>query len=148
MNPLPLAEFDARLLGILIPVSGFAFVISILLIRSKIRMQRNKLWHETARLALEKGQPIPIPPSAIENDPVDASGEKQNSVANDIRTGLILLAIAGGSFFSKKEGMPLPSAAYYVTGFLGLAFLINAAIGKFLHPADVSKETNKDTGKS
>lgn len=148
MNNLLLADFDPTLLGFLVPVATFSFVICIIFIKSLADTQRRKLWHETARLALEKGQPIPIPPTAIEKDKDDNATEKQNPIANDIRVGLILLAIAAGLFLANREGFYLPSVSYFVTGFLGIAFLINAVVGQLLKPKTAKNETSSNANRS
>ena len=37
----------------------FGFVLLVILIRNIFRLRHQRLWHETARIALEKGQPVP-----------------------------------------------------------------------------------------
>jgi hypothetical protein len=44
---------------VLVPIAVFVFVLFIILINRYFWIKRQQLWHETARLALEKGQPIP-----------------------------------------------------------------------------------------
>jgi hypothetical protein len=41
----------------------FGFVALIVLMKTVFRMQRQKLWHETARAAIDKGQPLPPAPA-------------------------------------------------------------------------------------
>lgn len=54
ISPLAdVSEHDWKLLII------FAFVAVIIGMRTLSRMQRQKLWHETARAAIDKGQPLP-----------------------------------------------------------------------------------------
>ena len=38
----------------------FAFVIVLVVIKNVFQMRQSRLWHETARAALEKGQPLPL----------------------------------------------------------------------------------------
>jgi Flp pilus assembly protein TadB len=54
--------------------------------------RRQQLWHETARLALEKGQPLP---AALDESAEDRQPDKPG---NDIRAGLILVATGVGLF--------------------------------------------------
>ena len=51
--PFGLASQDTTLVVI------FGFVICLVVIKQIFRFQRAKLWHDTARMAMEKGQPIP-----------------------------------------------------------------------------------------
>lgn len=80
--------------------------------------RRKILWHETARLALEKGQPIP---SMQENASPRPPREKQS----DIRKGLVLVAIGGGLYFFLgalvSSKMALAGA---IPGFIGGALLL------------------------
>jgi len=39
----------------------FGFVLLVVLMKSIARCRRDRMWHETARLAIEKGQPLPPP---------------------------------------------------------------------------------------
>lgn len=81
--------------------------------------RRQKLWHETARIALERGQPLP--PLSNEDKPKSA----RQSAENDIRTGLILIGVGGGlylfmgNFLGGKMGY-----VGAVPGLMGIAFLL------------------------
>jgi hypothetical protein len=141
MNLLPLAEFDPRWLGLILPLITLVFVATIVVISNYFAHQKRKLWHETARLALEKGQPVPIAPSAIE----EAVGQKplnDRPRRGDVKVGLILLAVATGLFMS-REDMGIPSTSYYVPGFIGIAFLVNALITYLTKPKASEKESSQ-----
>jgi hypothetical protein len=51
-------------------------------------------------------------------------------VRRDLKTGLILIAVATGMYFGSKdiEGMKQASMGVYIPGFIGVALLVNAAI--------------------
>ena len=85
--------------------------------------KRQALWHETARIALEKGQPLPSMP-----DEQEARQERENK-ANDFRTGLIMIAIGAGLylfFLSLFGGWMRYVGA--IPGFIGVALLIYATL--------------------
>jgi hypothetical protein len=76
------------LIAIVAPLFCAAFIIGAILYYKHTRAQ---LWHETARLALEKGQPLPVPPDESARARVEIRGER-----NDVRTGLILIGVGVG----------------------------------------------------
>ena len=116
----------------------FSFIILMILIRRIFQWQRHKLWHETARLALEKGQPIT---SAGVDPEVQSwrSWRRRRSATFDFRRGLILLAVSAGMYF----GMPDHSQKYMlIPAFIGAAFLIMGVIS--LCTADKTKVHERD----
>lgn len=82
--------------------------------------RRHQLWHETARVALEKGQPLPPMPADVAPPPIT-----ENKPANDIRTGLILIATGAGLFLFLNmlvgRGLGFVGA---IPGFIGVALLL------------------------
>ena len=94
----------------------FAVIVAVVAIYFKHRRRQMELWHETARLALEKGQPLP--PLSL--------GATGGHPRNDVRIGLIMIAVAGGIWLL----LP-PTGARPVTylaaipGFIGVALLLN-----------------------
>ncbi len=75
-----------------IPVAGIIFGCGVaavaIIFGVSYAKKEQELWHETARIAIEKGQPVPPGPSEIK------SGGKRN----DIRVGLILIAVGLGVY--------------------------------------------------
>lgn len=107
----------------------FGFVLCLILIMSFFRYQRAKMWHETARLALEKGQPVPS-----QWDLPRMSGRMRHCGSWnfwnpwwEIRRGLVLLAVSGGLYLSLGERthgwIAIPAcigAVYLLLGLLSL----------------------------
>lgn len=128
--------------GMLIPITVMFIVMLIAVAGMYFKNQSHRMWHETARAALEKGQPIPVAPTAQEL----ASVKKPElpSGRGDVKAGLILIAIAVGMYFGfnepRDEWHHVPSFLYYVPGFIGLALLLNALI-TFLTTRKNSEET-------
>lgn len=106
----------------------FAFVLCVIIIKQISRYQRARLWHETARLALEKGQPLPT-----EVTGKLANGEFQRRCATRfgrqdhwcyLRRGLIQLAVGAALYFAMDEGRMWA----LIPGLIGVANLILWAI--------------------
>jgi hypothetical protein len=120
--------------GMMIPIAIFFFILLIIVASQYLKNQSRKMWHETARIALEKGQPIPCAPSELE----EAIGKTPNtpfvkrSGRGDVKSGLILLAVAAGLYFGfndlRAQDHSVPSVIFYVPGCIGVALLLNALI--------------------
>ena len=81
--------------------------------------RRQKLWHETARIALEKGQPLPR--LSDEDKPKSA----HRSASEDIRAGLILIGVGGGLYlFLGGVGGNTISHVGAIPGLIGVALLL------------------------
>lgn len=116
---------EANLTAILVPIAvigitfGFtALTVGILAYR---RYRSDTLRHETIRLALEKGQPLP--PGLL--DPVAV----RDPGARDLRRGLVLLAIGLGLglflYFAPAPGThPHTWSIGFIPGLMGLAYLL------------------------
>ena len=74
--------------------------------------RRQALWHETAKIALEKGQPLP----PLQDQETSPSYISKN---NDFRSGLVLIAVGAGLYF-------------FLNAFLGRAFGLVGAIPGFI----------------
>lgn len=115
-------------LPVLIVGVVFTAAAAIVFIALYFHNQRRRQWHETARIALEKGQPIPE--ALTERAEGTREVGRPGSSRNDIRSGLILIAVGFGLYFGfttgAMQGVPLIGA--YVPGFIGVALLINGII--------------------
>jgi hypothetical protein len=117
----------------------FSFIILMILIRRFFQWQRHKLWHETARLALEKGQPIT---SAGPDPEVQSwrSWRRRRGATFDFRRGLILLAVSAGMYFS---GHGHVRDYVLIPAFIGAAFLVMGIIS--LCTTDKTKVHERDS---
>ena len=90
--------------------------------------QRQRLWHETARVALEKGQPLPPMPDTWQRDE-QSTGDGKSANRHDLRGGLILLAVGVGVYlWLGKAGGHGASFLGTIPAFIGVALLLNYAI--------------------
>jgi hypothetical protein len=82
--------------------------------------RRHELWHDTARVALEKGQPLPPMPADVAPPPPQPA-----KPANDIRSGLILIAVGAGLylFLGSLVGQSMGYVGA-IPGFIGIALLL------------------------
>ncbi|HWL14216.1 MAG TPA: DUF6249 domain-containing protein [Opitutus sp.] len=125
MNCLFFATLSGLHVGLIFGLAGLAFVALFGALGMYFHHRRQELWHETARIALEKGQPLP----ALPDDPGPNAGDRKDSEDSDFRSGLILLAV-GASLYVFLGALVGPSLAYVglVPGFIGVALLIFALI--------------------
>ncbi len=131
MSSLPLAEISGAQMLSIVAVAAQAVVASFLVVYGiKYFQRRQELWHETARLALEKGQPLPEPPR-------QKPPEKRSDQGNDFRAGLILIATGGGLyyFFISLFGgwMRFVGA---IPGFIGVALVLYASLNALFSRKD------------
>lgn len=125
MNHLPLASIDPNVIPIVVPIAVFLFVISIVAIKKYADVQKQKFWHETARLAIEKGQPVPLLPIAPKNG--NETPPPRSAIGRDVRAGLILLGVGAGCYFAFRTANFGPAMfAFYIPIFIGAALLLNA----------------------
>jgi Domain of unknown function (DUF6249) len=135
-------HFFALLIPILGIVFGCGLPIAIVGLLLYFKHRKEVLWHETARLALEKGQPIPARPdgefSLADQPPPTADLAEWRRLQRasrrwrDLRAGLILVAI-GAAFFFAHAGRIFGGTSeimfpgYILVG-LGVALLLNALL--------------------
>lgn len=122
-----------------IPLLAIAGAVLIVFLSMYFAHERRRLWHDTARIALEKGQPLP-PDLPFGRDYACRRGTPRR----DVRSGLILLAVSGGLYFGLRnvgDGPQLIGA--YITGGIGVALLLNALLSTLFprkdSPADSAR---------
>jgi hypothetical protein len=114
-------------------VVGGALFVCLLYFQNR----RREMWHQTARFALEKGQPLP----ALGTDERPLTPRSSDGPKNDFRTGLIMIAAGAGTFLAFTHflgrGMAYLGA---IPGFVGVALLLNAILMAIFR----GKKTNDD----
>ena len=107
-----------------IAIGGGLFVVALVGTVSVIfgirhSQRQHELWHETARVALEKGQPLPPLPEGMKPE------SKPESRSNDFRSGLILLGVGGGLYvFFVAMNLHFLRFVGAIPGFIGVALLL------------------------
>jgi hypothetical protein len=118
LPPLLLAEISgAQWIAIAAILGGLTFTILLIFFGLKFVQRRQELWHETARVALEKGQPLPPLPR-------DMQPEKHSDENNDLRAGLVMIATGGGLYLFFATFIPALRFIAAIPGFIGVALLI------------------------
>jgi hypothetical protein len=127
----------ASLGGLLIPLGGMVFAAAILITGLWAKNQERQRWHETARIALEKGQPIPSMADLPEDKIVDkiiASKSpalaRKKQVMGFVTGGLINVAVGMGLYVGLAHMPGAEEARYFalIPGFIGVALLIAGLI--------------------
>jgi hypothetical protein len=130
----PLADIlglsSGQLIGIAIPIAGMALGGAIAITAMYFKHQQRRLWHEMARTALEKGQPIPDFPR---DRFMRRDGPGTDLREHDVRGGLVLIAVGFGLylFLGNMTGGRM-SYVGAIPGFIGVALLLNGLIGAWM----------------
>ena len=133
MPPLILASLE-NLPWVAIIAVGASMLMTIIAIVGGliIAYHRQKQWHETARLALEKGQPLPT-----QLDEASRPQPRIKGPGHDLRAGLILIATGAGLFvfFDALIGRGM---AYLgaIPGFIGIALVLYVALTQLFRGND------------
>lgn len=123
--------------GIFIPIAALVLAGVVAVSGMYFHNRRREMWHETARIALEKGQPLP----PFNHDDEDAEKHPKDREANhDIRGGMVLIAVGAGLWL--MLGGISHNLRYIgaIPGFIGVALLLyallSAMFGKKTPPQD------------
>jgi hypothetical protein len=109
--------------GFYIPIAAMIFSLVIVTVTSLAKAHKRRLEHETIRIALEKGQPLP--PNIF----VEQTERRSCSPNRDRRAGVILVAIAVGLFgFLFAVAPERVYAVALIPGLIGTALLINSSL--------------------
>jgi len=138
--PLGAVNFEPWMIAIIVPVSVFIVGGVIAVSAMHFQNQQKLAWHQTARVALEKGQPVPPMPGgsaacdAGENE-TDSLAKREQQQRNDLRAGLILIGVGGGLFLMLRA--LTGGAVQYVgaiPGFIGVAMVVHALLDRMFMP--------------
>jgi hypothetical protein len=114
-------------LGITIGIVGLVFGGVMGLAGMYFHHQRQRLWHETTRIALEKGQPVPVYREDHESSQRQATELRQH----DLRGGLVLIAVGGGLYlFFRAVSNESVAALGYIPGLIGVALIVHWVIAR------------------
>lgn len=121
-------------LEILIPLAPFIMVVAIVAIPAWLKSRDRREMQATLRTAIEKGQPLP--PEIIETISKE-NVKPPATAARDLRTGVILLAVAAGLAilgytvsFASMDAQYSISGVAAIPGMIGLAFVILSFFNK------------------
>ena len=135
INLLPLAVSGVDL-GLYMGLAGMATGVLFGGLGMYFHHKRQALWHETARIALEKGQPVPSGPEwDSPGGPSQAITEEKiraNRIRGYLLGGVINVAVGAGLYLALMQVSP--NTAYFaaIPGFIGVALLIVALLDLLL----------------
>ena len=119
LNPL-LGSLEGTWIAVIAIIGGILIAVVTIIGGLLIANRRQAMWHETARVALEKGQPLPRMP-----DEDDEEKPAKNEAGGDIRAGLILIAVGAGLYvFLGSMGGSRIGYVGAIPGFIGVALLL------------------------
>ena len=134
----PLASIN---IALVFGLTGMGIGLVFGLVAMYLGHRRRVLWHETARLALEKGQPLPPPiPDVAADNPLHnlamQAAERELAASQSpgrrcrgfIMGGLINLAVAAGLYLALSQVSPPAANFAAIPGFIGIAFLGMAVV--------------------
>ncbi|MCX6954020.1 MAG: DUF6249 domain-containing protein [Verrucomicrobia bacterium] len=112
--------------AIVIPIAGIVLAGVVAVSAMYFHHRRREMWHETARIALEKGQPVP--PLDPHEEAEKAEYAKDRTADHDLRGGMVLIAVGAGLWL--MLGAIAPNARYIgaIPGFIGIALLLYALL--------------------
>ncbi len=143
--PLPLAAVFGlnvpEIVTFVIPLAGIILGGAIAVSAMYFKHQRRRLWHETARIALEKGQPLPT--SADLHPPrTERMADGDIPVAHDIRGGMVLIAVGLGLWLMFGQFADRLRFVGAIPGFIGVALLL-FGIGRVLFGRKPSERNDR-----
>lgn len=119
---------------VLIPLAPFLMVVAIVVIPSWLKSRERREMQATLRAAIEKGQTLP--PEVIEAISKD-NAKPPATAARDLRTGVILLAVAVGIAIFGYAVNTVDVRSFYpiagiaaIPGMIGLAFIVLSFFNK------------------
>ncbi|HYP16444.1 MAG TPA: DUF6249 domain-containing protein [Opitutus sp.] len=138
-SPLPLAllnlaafEFQPWMIAIIVPVAVLIFTAFFLGFGMYFQHRRRELWHATARIALEKGQPIPEPspdaPYPAWQTPAGAKLDPRQRARGYFIGALINIGIGVGMAIAFYWFYPIVSYLSAIPICVGLALLVGGWI--------------------
>ena len=131
---LPLAVSDNDF-GFYISLAGMATGIIFGGLGMYFHHKRQSLWHETARIALEKGQPVPPAPDREESGAARTLSDGQiraKRIRGLLIGGLINIALGAGLYLGLTQLSRALANFAAIPGFIGIALLLAGLIELFL----------------
>lgn len=121
-------------IAIFVPIAGLVFAAVFGLAGMYFHHRKQELWHQTARVALEKGQPLPPMLEGMENAPTNYANPQARWRGYFIG-GLINIGVGAALYIALGQ---IPNTHFNVgyfgliPGFVGVALLIGAAVEAFV----------------
>ena len=121
--------FEPWMIAVVIPVAAMIFAGAMITVAMYFHNRRQEMWHQTARLALEKGQSLPdLPADSLSWRALTAQQTAPARGRGYLIGGLINIAIGVGLYIALSQ-VSKP-AAYFaaIPFFIGVAHLVATVI--------------------
>jgi Domain of unknown function (DUF6249) len=137
--------------GMLIPIVILALVFGLIATTLYFRSKERERWHETVRLALEKGHPIPNMNEELSAQALSArlAPESRHRQRMKLVTGgLVNIAVGIGLYYGLSEMPEVHFARFFalIPGLIGVALLMSALIDAVF--SDKHSDSGNDTPRS
>jgi hypothetical protein len=128
------------LAGMMIPIVILALVIGLVATVMYFRGKERERWHETIRLSIEKGQPVPKLQEELGGPLAEALSARLAPESRSrqrmrlVTGGLVNIAIGIGLYFGLSEVPDAHFARFFalIPGLIGVALLLSALIDALL----------------
>ncbi len=140
--------FGPWIIGLIVPIVALVFA-AVMGVTNRISERREREeWHRTARLALEKGQPVPPMPSSegSRHEPPPGinltewqAARRSAKQRRDFKAGLILLAIGLALYFTET------ATGGALVGAIGVALLATVVIDRMFLERPARSEPRNPT---
>ena len=122
--------------GMMIPILILALVFGLVATSLYFRGKERERWHETVRLAMEKGHPIPNLTEELSTPIAEALSARLAPASRHkqrmglVTGGLVNIAVGVGLYFGLSEMPEVHFARFFalIPGLIGVALLISALI--------------------
>jgi hypothetical protein len=132
---LGMFEVSEHVIGLVALIGSLGFTAVLFVTVLYFQSKKRQMWHETARLALEKGQPLPPWPNTDEElklrPPPGTSLAEWEAIRRareqrgSLKAGLILIAVGVGLYIMMQPQGILVGA---IPGLIGVALIVHALI--------------------
>ena len=127
---LAVLGLEPWMIAFVVPVAALIFAGVIAVSAMYFQHRRRELWHQTARIALEKGQPLPSDPD--NPNPINpATGQPVPRWRGLLIGGVVNLGVGLGLFVALSQ---IPNVRFNlgyfgaIPGFIGLGLLVAAFV--------------------
>lgn len=125
-------DMPPYMIAVFVPIAALIFAGAVVISAMYFRQRRRELWHETARLALEKGQPLPPLDAEDAREAEQVSVKKSSGPGHsDVRSGLILVGVGIGLWLMFNSLAPDVRMIGAIPFMIGVAQLLYAALLAF-----------------
>lgn len=129
--PVAFLNLQPWSIAIVVPLFGLIFAGVIIVTTMYFQHRRTELWHQTARIALEKGQPLPAMPDSFAPNNPGCGSRDQPRWRGYLIGGLINLGVGAGLYLALSQISNTPfNVGYFgfIPLFIGVALLLGAVI--------------------